>query len=43
MIGVAILDPEKVYENGAIDNNGADSDEEGKSGLGEVDVSTSVD
>ena len=40
---MAILDPEKLYENGAIDNNGAASDEEGERGLGEVDVSTGVD
>ena len=42
MITTGVLDPEDAYEDGYIDDDGADLDEEDKSGLVEAGVSTVV-
>ena len=42
LITTGVLDPEDAYEDGYIDDDGADLDEEDKSGLVEAGVSTVV-
>ena len=42
LIATDVIDSEEVYEDGSIDNDGADLDEEDDSGLGEVGLITGV-